>query len=112
VRHVQLAQRLYQAEAGRLVIGKPVALDDFAAIAGEPDLRGLVDEVTDGKHETILADHCAVAAALGPETGGRVAIGRDFRTHQDHRIERTREVELDLVGPRLQRFREGPLLDF
>jgi len=112
VRGSQLAQRLDQAEPGRLVVGERVAGHGGAAIGGEPDLRCLVDEVADREHEAVLADHRAVTAALGPERGSAVGIFRNFGANQHHRVERALEVELGLAGPRLNGFRESPNLIF
>ena len=110
VRRIQLAQGLDQAEPGRLVIGKRVAGHDGAAIGGEPDLRRLVDEVADGEHETVLADHRAITATLGAERGGGVSIVRNFRAHQYHRIERAREVKLGFARPSVAATRGRPIV--
>ena len=78
-RRIQLAERLNQREAGGAVVGERVAFDHRAAIGGEPDLRRLSHQITDGQHQAILADHRTVTAALGAEVGGGVTVRWHFR---------------------------------
>jgi hypothetical protein len=112
MRRVELTERLDQPETGRLVVADAVALHHDPAIAGEPDLRGFVDEVADGEHETVFADHCAIPAALGAEIRDRISVGRNFGANQHHRVERASKVELGFVGLGAQRLLESPLLRF
>ena len=108
----KLAERLDQAKAGGLVIGERVACDHITAIGGEPNARRFSDEIADGEHQAIFADHHAITAALGAEQIGSEGVRRYLGAHQHHGVVGACQVKLRFLGLRLQRLREGPLLGF
>jgi hypothetical protein len=53
-----------------------VALHDAAIAQMQPDRFRLGDQVADGQHQ-VIANHHAVAGALGAERRGRECVGRN-----------------------------------
>ena len=59
--------------------------------------------------EAVVADHDAVAFALGAEHRGREPVVGNARRQPHDRIERAREIEADLRRVGLQRRGKGPV---
>ena len=107
-RRAQIAQRLHQPEAARLVVGERMAGDDYAGVGGEPDRLRLGDQVAYGEHESVLADHHAVAQAFGTEYAAGERILGYFGAQQNHRVQHLIEIEIEFLGTRLQGFVKSP----
>ena len=60
-------ERLYQAEAGFLVVADNVAGDGAAAGVDQPHRCRLDDQIADGQHQSTVRDDDAVAPAFGAE---------------------------------------------
>jgi hypothetical protein len=103
---------MHQAEARRLVVGERKAADHVAVVGGEPDGARLGDEVADGEHEAVVADHHAAAGALGAEHLRRERVLGNLGAQADDAIERRVEIEAPLLGPRPHLDRKGPFTLF
>ena len=82
------------------------------SFAREPDGGRLGDQVTDREDEAVVADHDAVARAIGAEDRRGERVVRNLGAQRDHAVERRLEVEADLALRRLQRRRESPAGEF
>ena len=69
---------------------------------------GLGDEVADREDETVVADHDAVARAIGAEDRRGERVVRNLGAQSDDAVERRLEIEGDFALRRLQRRRERP----
>src|SRR6266540_31361 len=63
----ELAERMHEAEARRLVIGERKAAGDHSLVGGEPDRARLGDEIADRENQSVLAADDTAAGALGAE---------------------------------------------
>ena len=106
--HVEPPERQDEAEAGREVVRERVAFHDRSVVPREPDRRRLGDQVADGEDEPVLADHDAVARAIGAEDRSGERIVGNLGAERDDAVERRLEVEGDLALGRLQCRRECP----
>jgi hypothetical protein len=110
-RQLEAPERLHQPEAARLVVGERETRDGGAVVGRQPYRVRLGDQVADGEHEPV-ADHDAVAGALGAEDLRGESVLRHLGAQQHHRVERSLEVEACVVRLRTHLFREGPLFRF
>src|SRR5512133_530093 len=85
-----------------------MAGNDLAGIGGKPDLLGFGNQIAYGEHQAVLADHHAIAYALGAEYPAGERILGYFGAQQHHRIQRLPEIEVQFFGARLQRFVKSP----
>ena len=103
-------ERLHQPETGRDVVRERVPGHYRAIVGRDPDRVGFGDQITDGQDEPIVADDDTAAAALGAEDRRGECVLGDIGTQRDNRIERTSEIEGELVGGRLQFGGKRPVL--
>jgi hypothetical protein len=73
-----------------------------AVVRRQPHFLGLGDQVSDGQHETVGADHDTLAHALGPERIGRKGIGRNRRAQGHDRGKGAAEVIIQRIRIRLE----------
>jgi hypothetical protein len=107
--HGELAERLHQAEARRLVVAERKRRHHHALVRGEPDRARLGDEVADGEDESVVPDHHAVADALRAEDLGGEGVLWDLGAKLHHRVEGTVEIEAPVLRPRAHFGRELPV---
>ena len=104
---IETAERLHQAEAGFPIEAERMAFHHPAVAEMQPDGLGLGDQIADGQHQPV-ADHHAIAGALGAERLGGEGIGRNDGMQPDHRGQRALEVEPKILRARLDRRRHFP----
>ena len=85
-RHIEPAERQDEAEARGEIVGERVALHDRAVASREPDRRGLGDEVADREDEAVVANHDAVARAIGAEYRRGERVVRNFGAKRRPRL--------------------------
>ena len=86
-----------------------VSRHDAAVVRRDPDRFGLRDQVADGDDQAVVADHDAVALALGPQDRRGERIVGDAGRKAHDRVECARQVERGLRRIGLQRRRECPV---
>ncbi|EGE60795.1 hypothetical protein RHECNPAF_1340044 [Rhizobium etli CNPAF512] len=75
-RSVENAERLHQAEAAFLIIGKGMGGNHPAVLGRQPDFLRLGDEITDGQHQAVVANDDAAAL---PDSAKRLRREGIFR---------------------------------
>ena len=99
-RHVELGERLNEAEPGFLVVAERVARHRAAVAQGEPNRFRLGDQITDGEDKAIIATEHAMAGALGAQRLRGESVRRNDRVQPDHCGERA--IEVIAVIPRFR----------
>src|SRR4029077_13261436 len=108
-RHVELGERLNEAEAGLLVVAQNRAGPRAAVVEIEPDRLGFGNQVADGQHQTVAANEYAVTGALGAERLSRIGVGGNDGAQPDHGIERLFEIVAVIFRLRLRGGRHLPV---
>src|SRR6185295_17527955 len=107
--YAELGEGLHQPEAGGLIVAERKRRHHDALVGGEPDGARLGDEVADGEDEAVVADHDAVADALGAEDLRGERVLRDLRAQLHDRVERAVQVEAPVLRTRAHLHRELPV---
>ena len=108
-RRGQLAERLHQSEAGRLIIGERMTRDRRTLVRVQPDGRRFGDQIADREHESIVANDDTVADPLGTQDPGGKGVLRNLGAQKHHRVERCLQVEAQLLGIGLHLGRKRPV---
>ena len=108
-RHVELGERLNEAEAGLLVVAQHMAGHGAAVVETEPDRLGFRNQVADGQHQAVAANEHAVAGAFGAERFRGVGVARNDGAKPHDGIEGLFEVVAVIFRLRLRGGRHLPV---
>ena len=108
-RHVELGERLHQAEAGFLIVAEHVAGHRTPVAQRQPDRVRLGDQIADGQDEAIAANDDAVTGALGAERFRRERVRRHGCAQRHHTGQGLIEIEGIILRLRLHGGRHLPV---
>ena len=87
-----------------------MALNNPAGVRSKPDLLSFRDQVTDGEHQAIVADHYPIACPLRAQDFGCEGIGRHLGGQTNDRRESPVKIVDLIIGFGLQGSRQLPAL--
>ena len=86
-------ERLDQPKTGFLIVSGDMAGNGAAFRIDQPHLRRFDNQITDGQHQSTLADNDAVTAAVRAQRPGGKTVFGNFCPHRHHRCQGLIQIE-------------------